>query len=82
MRFGRIPLQLVPGLSSSRSYLCIKIREAPLLLHRLRPSLKKFQRQLVSLETSGRRPETDSKEADDLATDVLRAVEPLVVKWP
>lgn len=48
----------------------------------LRPCLKKFHRQFFSLETSGQRPETDSKEADGLATDVLRAVELLAVKWP
>ena len=81
MRFGRIPLQLVPGLSSSRSYLCIKIRETP-LLRRSRPGPKKFHIQFPSLETSGRRPETDSKEADDLVTDVPRAVELRVVKRP
>lgn len=77
----RIPLQLVPGLSSSMSYLCIKIRETP-LLHRLRPSLKKFHMQFFSLETSGRRPETGSKEADCLVTYVLRSVEKMqVVQW-
>lgn len=81
MRFGRIPLERVPGLSSSRSYLCIEIREAP-LLHRLRPSPKKFHRQLFSLGTSGQRPETDGKEADGVVTDVLRALEMLVVTWP
>lgn len=43
VRFGRIPLQLVPGSSSSGSYLCIKIRETP-LGRRLRPSPKKFHR--------------------------------------
>lgn len=81
MRFSRIPLQLVLGPSSSRSYLCIKIRETP-LLHRLRPCPKKFHRRFPSLETSGRHPETDGKEADGLATDVLRAVDMLVVIWP
>lgn len=79
VRFGGIPLQLVPGSSSSRSYLCIKIRETP-LLRRLRPSLKKFHIQFFSLESSGRRLETDRKEADGLVTDVLRAVEIWVVK--
>lgn len=81
VRFSRIPRQLVPGPSSSRSYLCIKIRETPLLC-RLRPTLKKFHGWLCSLETSGRRPETDGEEADGLVPDILRAAEMLVIKWP
>lgn len=51
VRFAQIPLQLVSALSSSRSYLCIKIRETP--LHRFRSSLKKFRRHFLSLRASG-----------------------------
>lgn len=55
MRLGAIPLQLVPGLKSRSPYLCIKIRETP-ILHHLGPSLKKCHKCFFSLETWGRRP--------------------------